>query len=103
MYEEQWRTLERVKAVRRENCGVVTKLCREADGVLEEESFNTDPIKVSQLNVICEQLDDKLKYLSTLDGEIVSLCCMEEIEGEIEESEAVVAKIIEAKQKYKLP
>ena len=64
----------RLKTVRGENRGVVTKLCSEIDTVLAEESFGADPSKVSQLNVIHEQLDGKIKQFSILDGEIVALC-----------------------------
>ena len=40
-----------------------------------------------------------MKQFSNLDGEIVALCPMDEIEMEIEDSEAITAKIIEAKRK----
>ena len=40
-----------------------------------------------------------MKQFSNLDGEIVALCPIEEIEREIEDSEAITAKIIEAKRK----
>ena len=97
--EEQRAKLVRLKTVREGNCGVVTKLCREIDTVLAEESFNTDPTIVSRLNVIHEQLNGKMKQFSNLDREIVMLCPIEEIEREIEDSEAITAKIIEAKRK----
>jgi len=38
-----------------------------------------------------------MKVFSNLDGEIVSLCPEEDIEREIEDSETIIAKIIEAK------
>ena len=50
--EEQRAKLVRLKTVKGGNRGVVTKLCREIDTVLAEESFNTDPSKVSGLNII---------------------------------------------------
>ena len=58
-----------------------------------------DPAKVSRLIVIGEQLDAKWKALSTLDGEIVSLCPLAEIEGELNDSEPVEAKLLETKRK----
>ena len=97
--EEQQRKLERLKAVRRGNRGVITKLCREIDTLMAVESFNTDPSSISRLNVIHKQLDGKMKQFSNLDGEIVALCPMDEIEMEIEDSEAITEKIIEAKRK----
>ena len=64
-----------------------------------EEGVCADPMKVSRLNVIYEQFDAKMKVFSNLYGEIVLLCPVEEIEGEIEDSESIIAKIIEAKRK----
>ena len=69
--EEQRRKLERLKAVRRGNRGVITKLCREIDTLMAVESFNTDPSSLSRLNVIHEQLDGKMKQFSNLDGEML--------------------------------
>ena len=78
--EEQRRKLERLRAVRGGNHGVITKLCCEIDVVLAEESFNTNLSKVSRLNIIHEQLDGKIKQFNNLDGEIVLLCPIDEIE-----------------------
>ena len=63
------------------------------------KSFNTDPSSISCLNVIHEQLDWKMKRFSNPDGEIVTLCSMDEIGREIEDSEAIATKIVEVKQK----
>ena len=62
--EEQRKRLERLRAVRGVNHGVTTKLCREIDAVLAEESFNTDPNKLARLNIIHEQLNGKLKKIN---------------------------------------
>ena len=62
--EDQQRKLERLRAVRGGNRGVITKLCHEIEAVLAVESFNTDPSSVSRLNVIHEQLDGKMKQFS---------------------------------------
>ena len=78
--EEQQRKLERLRAIRGGNHGIIMKLCCEIDVMLAEESFNTDPIKVACLNVIHEQLDGKIKQFNNLDGEIASLGPMDEIE-----------------------
>ena len=45
-----------------------------------------------------EQFDAKMKVFSNLDREIISLCPVEEIEGEIKDSESIIVKIIEAKR-----
>ena len=92
--DEDRRKLERLRAVRGGHQGVVTKLCREVEVILAEESFTTDPVKVSRLTVINEQLDTKQKALGNLDGEIVSVCPLTEIETELTESEPLEAKLI---------
>ena len=67
--------------------------------ILAEESFATDPVKVSRLTVINEQLDTKQKALGNLDGEIVSVCPLTEIETELTESEPLEAKLLETRRK----
>ena len=97
--EEQQRRLDRLKAV---HCSVITKLSRELDGIIQnaaEEAINTNPRKVARPKVIYEQLNGKLKVLNDLDGEIVSICPVDDIEKEIEDAEAVIARLIEAKPK----
>ena len=51
------RQLDRLRAVRGGHRGVVTKLCKEVDATLEDESSMADLTKVSRLIVISEQLD----------------------------------------------
>ena len=62
-----------MKAVRRGHHGVLTKLTRGVDEIVNEavEGVCVDPTKVSRLNVIYEQFNAKMKVFSTLDGEIV--------------------------------
>ena len=43
-----------------------------------------------------------MKVFSNSDGEIISLCSVEEIEGEIKDSESIITNIIEAKRKIDL-
>ena len=40
-----------------------------------------------------------MKVFSNLDGEIVALCPEDEVEREIEDSESIIAKVIEGKRK----
>ena len=63
------------------------------------EGVHADPMKISRLNIIHEQFDVKMKVFSNLDGEIILLCPVEEIEAEIEDSESIIVKIIEVKRK----
>jgi len=93
------RKLERHRAVRGGHRGAVTKLCRELDAIVEDGSFIIDSMKVSCLTIICEQLDAKWKALSTLDGEIVSLCPLTELERELNDSESIEVKLLETRHK----
>ena len=93
------RQLDRLKTLRGGRHSVVAKLCREVDATLEDESFMADPTKVSRLIIISKQLDTKWKALCTLDGEIVSLCPLTEIEGKLNDSEPNEAKLLETKRK----
>jgi len=52
-----------------------------------------------RLNIIDRQLEAKSSLLADLDKEILACCDPGEIEGEIDESEAVTAKIIGFKAK----
>ena len=56
------------------------------------------PPQENRLNVIRQQLDGKLKVLSDMDKDILNQCKLDLIDAEIEESEAVVARIIDCKQ-----
>ena len=61
MTEEAARALERSRAVRGGHHGVVTKLVREAEEILRNESLTSE--QRSRLNVIRQQLEEKLKLL----------------------------------------
>ena len=95
--EEQRGKLERLKAVRRGHRGVLTKLTREIEEILSNSELNSEA--TSRLQVIHEQLEGKKKVISNLDSKSVGICVIDEIEREIEESEAITAKIIQSKRK----
>ena len=92
--------LERLKAVRAAHRGMITKLTREVDKALS----STTPVgdKVGCLNVIFEQLQNKLTVLQKIDNEILTACSVEHIEREIEESEAISAKIFDYKRRIEV-
>ena len=54
---EQRRKLERLKAVRRGHGGVLTKLAREVEKLLEDTPLFSEA--TAQLNIVCEQLEGK--------------------------------------------
>lgn len=75
------------------------KLTRELDEVL---ALPEPGDKVGRLNVIQQQLQTKLTLLQSIDNEILALCNVDDIEHEIEESEAVSAKVLDYKQRIEL-
>ena len=96
MTEEATRALERSRAVRRGHRGVVTKLVHEAEGILRDETMDSE--QRSRLSVIKQQLEGKLKLLNDMDRDILNRCEVDTIETEIDESELVIAKIISCNQ-----
>ena len=73
------------------------KPVKEVDDLLADETLLHEA--AARLNVVREQLEGKMKVLTNLDGEIVSLCQVDDITREIDESEGIIAKLIECKRK----
>ena len=99
--EESACALERSRAIRRGNRGVVTKLVREAEEIISATEL-IDSSRRNRLHVINEQLEGKLSLLKEMDKDILDRCELEAIEHEIEESEAVVAKVINCRRAIEL-
>ena len=99
MEEEQRKRLDRLKAVRGSHQEALTKLMKEVDDLLADETLSNEA--AAHLNVVCEQLEGNMKVclLIDLDGEIVSLCQVDVITRNIDESERIIAKLIECKRK----
>ena len=57
------------------------------------ESF--DSLRRNRLHVINQQLEGKLSLLKGMDKDILECCELEVIETKIDESEAIVAKVID--------
>ena len=89
---------ERMRSIRGGHRGVVTKIVREVDELLTTDGSMT-PERATQLHVKLQQLEAKLKVLSDIDKDILSKCDVGEIEHEIEESEAITAKIMNCQQR----
>lgn len=89
--------MDRLRAIRQGHRGVVTKATKEVDELLSEERTSRESFDC--LNVFLQQLDNKMHVLRDIDQEILTLCLVEEIEREIEESETVVAKTLKYKHK----
>ena len=75
--------------------GVLTKLAKEADNLLADETLSNEA--ATQLNVVREQFEGKMKVLTNCDSEIVSLCQVDDITRKIDESEGIIAKLIDCK------
>jgi len=86
--------LDRHKAVRAGHQGVIMKLTCELDGALTGDPAATGE-KVGHLNVIYEQLQNKLNALQKIDNEVLALCATKDIEREIDESEVITAWILD--------
>ena len=70
-------------------------MTREVDTLLGGEAPTSE--QLARLNIIYEQLENKMQLLQGMDSEIVTLCNLDDVEGEIDESESVLAKILEYK------
>ena len=77
---------------------MVTKIVKEVDNKLSSEGL-MDTKQASRLNVKLQQLETKLKVLSDIDKDILDKCEVSDIEHEINESEAVTAKIMDCQQR----
>jgi len=97
MAEEQRAKYERLKAVRGGHRGVTTKLIRETDELLTTTTLSSEGR--TRLDVIHKQLCMKSELLSGLNQEIISLCEVSEVDGEIKEAETITARIIECQAK----
>jgi len=93
--EEKKAKYERCKAIREAHQSFVTKLTQETTTILTSELLSTE--QLTRLDVTYHQLEVKSSSLSELDKEALSLCDVKDIAGEVEDSEAVVAQIIEGR------
>ena len=85
--------LDRLKASRGAHRGVITKRIGEANTILEPEgTLNNEQAK--QLDVLHRLLESKLKLVESLDESILSLCEVETIQAEIEDSERVLERVV---------
>ena len=89
--EETKEKLERLRAIRGANRGVITKKIGDANAILGiGGTLNRD--QAAQLDVINHLLKNKLKLVEDLDQNILSLCDVEAIQGKIEDSEKVLER-----------
>ena len=87
------------------NRGVVTKLETKLAFKAEQIIRATESLDSSRQNGFhtnTQQLEGKLSLLNEMDNDILDCCELQAIETEIEESEAIVAKMINCRQKIEL-
>ena len=91
--EDTKEKLERLRAIRRANRGVITKKISDANAILGIGGTLSNE-QEAQLDVINRLLENKLKIVEDLDQNILSLCDVEAIQGEIEDSEKVLERVV---------
>ena len=64
--------------IRGGNRGIITKATREIDELLLGEMMTSE--SVDRLNVLLQQLNNKMHVLQDIDHEILTLCPMDKIE-----------------------
>jgi hypothetical protein len=87
--------LDRLRAKRGGNRGVCTKLAKEAQELIETRNEGN----LNRSEVVHSILSEKLKLLNELDEEILGLCDISEIQGEIEETTEIASRILDALKK----
>ena len=87
MTEDPKTRRDRSKAIRRAHRGVITKLTKEIDELLSAMTILED--MQARLRVIFRQLEAKQSILNDLDREILSVCELTDVDGEIDESETI--------------
>ena len=89
--------LERTKATRRGNRGVITKYINEAKDLLKNGDHSDETTK-DRLSTLYDLLAEKLKVVKKFDEEILKSCDVKEIEDEIEQSEVLNSRVIDVRK-----
>ncbi len=88
--------LSRLLAIRGGHRGTLTRYEKEVHDLLEQPPNEVD---VNRLEVIDKQLEERLAKLDGLDKDIQSLCDLEKLEKEIDESENVTTRILDCRSR----
>lgn len=94
MNTEQKEALSRLRAIRGGHRGAVTKLVKEIDEIFKDETTDIDE---NRIEVIDRQLDGKTTTLNGLDKKILEVCELDNLDGEIEESDLITSRILECR------
>ena len=88
--------IERKRAIRSANRGVLTKYMKEA---IEHMSGEMDQSKLDRLTTLNKLLNEKLALVIKLDSEILEECDIKDIGKDIEESEEMKSRVYATKNK----
>ena len=97
--EETSCVLDRARAIRGGHQGVITKLVHKAEEIVTTATVSLDASSRNRLNVIKQRLYGKLSILDEMNKDILGCCDAAVIVTEIEESDAIVTKVISCKLK----
>ena len=89
-------TIERKRAIRSANRGVLTKYMKES---IEHMDGDVDQSKLDRLTTLDKLLNEKLALVKKLDDEIFEECEIKDIGKDIEESEEITSRVYEIKNK----
>ena len=92
--------LDRLKIIHRLHRGVVTKLTREADTLMADTPLNFE--RIDRLTVIRQQLESKEQLLLDYNHDISAKCTLDKVEVEVNDTESMIAKILECKRRIEL-
>ena len=86
--------IERKRAIRKANRGVITKYINEVNELLHQEETDRD-----RLITIQRLLGEKREYIKRLDSEILEICEIKDIDKEITESEEINTRVLDINKK----
>lgn len=87
--------LARKRAIRAGHRGVITKLTKKADSVLNNDDELEAESSETRLQTINTILSDKLKIVKEFDEQVFSLCEVEDISREIEEADDIISRVLD--------
>ena len=87
--------LARKRAIRAEHQGVITKLTKKVDSILNNDEELAVESSETRLQTINTMLSAKLKIVKELDEQVLSLCEVEDISREIEEADDIISRVLD--------
>ena len=85
--------LARLKATRKSHRGGLNRYMNEANAIAD--NTRTDESQLQRLQILKTQIEQKSNSLSKVDGDILQICDVTDIEKEVDETEAISLKLTE--------